>query len=945
MLTTQDLVDSSRDLPSMIHEQLDLESRHSLSSSDISDREHGSLRSDSFNGFDHGNIVMPDIFEHDELASTQNRLETFQLWPASSPIKPVDLAAAGFYYLGADDQVKCYKCDLILRQWRLGEDPWVEHKRFRPSCPFIREIDSGKRFQVTCKPIELSSSANKDKGKFLFSQRVTGYGELGYPPALAGEQYAPSVASHKEPVLADPSFSPYPKRLREHVTNEERAFDFQERPYMAPRPSNAGNRQTGFPSRIQEFQGRDGQNAAYHRPEQSVTEPLPRNQYVVVRQGSDQVHIQGAAVYQLHPEDNVYVRVEGQGFPRQLSSVKELKSSHPNRNEASESQSETMSTGPHPTSKESNLSAYVPESRKHQRPFTEASGESGRPFAYETRPFETGSGIPVYTPQHGGGRVVQPPAMSTAHQDRRHFQQMGDLKSGDDKPHAIPVWQRQSARAANMFPAHSGQAYHEPYMAQNKGTNEESSGMPHFPEPESQTGVAETNSREHSVQGSRSRFPCNVAFPMQTPSLGTVQRPLFKQEEARHVTSPSEMSSEHHRLTTFVDWPQDCPIREWELSVAGFYYLGSGDNVKCYKCGIALRNWDPTDTPWGEHKKWSPNCPLVIEHFSGRDRREENVQRQRMTSRERFTFSPEELHRHRSEQHHGGNYWQVPVNRSGSPPRCPGEQSEQRPTQTICTSSSQFCSLAEQGNRPSYSQRLTISSLERGHVVSGPEAVASSEVIPRPENVSLANETSISHSEHSSHGSPALELDTERLAEMGFTQKEIDEAVSKRIEETGSTFDSFGELVLALLQRHDERPADQESSPHTPLDENETRPRPLVTIPTIITSPLFREVEGNRARSSASAVSSPTTPKPQKDSLRRCLSAPVASMCESEESLEQKLERMQEERTCKICMDEEVSVVFQPCGHLSCCAECASGMELCPMCRAPIQEKIRTYLS
>ena len=51
------------------------------------------------------------------------------------------------------------------------------------------------------------------------------------------------------------------------------------------------------------------------------------------------------------------------------------------------------------------------------------------------------------------------------------------------------------------------------------------------------------------------------------------------------------------------------------------------------------------------------------------------------------------------------------------------------------------------------------------------------------------------------------------------------------------------------------------------------------------------------------------------------------------------------ERTCKICMDAEVGVVFLPCGHFSCCAKCAKGIDMCPMCRSPIQEMVRTYLS
>ncbi|XP_037009407.2 baculoviral IAP repeat-containing protein 7 isoform X2 [Artibeus jamaicensis] len=60
--------------------------------------------------------------------------------------------------------------------------------------------------------------------------------------------------------------------------------------------------------------------------------------------------------------------------------------------------------------------------------------------------------------------------------------------------------------------------------------------------------------------------------------------------------------------------------------------------------------------------------------------------------------------------------------------------------------------------------------------------------------------------------------------------------------------------------------------------------------------------------------------------------------------VEEQLRRLQEERTCKVCLDRAVSIVFVPCGHLV-CAACAPGLQLCPLCRAPIHSCLRTFLS
>jgi hypothetical protein len=40
-----------------------------------------------------------------------------------------------------------------------------------------------------------------------------------------------------------------------------------------------------------------------------------------------------------------------------------------------------------------------------------------------------------------------------------------------------------------------------------------------------------------------------------------------------------------------------------------------------------------------------------------------------------------------------------------------------------------------------------------------------------------------------------------------------------------------------------------------------------------------------------------------------------------------------DELLCQICMDNELSTVFSPCGHMYCCNECASKLNFCPLCK------------
>lgn len=62
-------------------------------------------------------------------------------------------------------------------------------------------------------------------------------------------------------------------------------------------------------------------------------------------------------------------------------------------------------------------------------------------------------------------------------------------------------------------------------------------------------------------------------------------------------------------------------------------------------------------------------------------------------------------------------------------------------------------------------------------------------------------------------------------------------------------------------------------------------------------------------------------------------------------SLEEENRQLKEARLCKICMDNEIGVVFLPCGHLTTCVNCAPSLKDCPVCRSVIKGTVRTFLS
>lgn len=953
------VLEETRGLPSMMERQLDLQSHNSdltSYSSFLSDQTSGSHTGDSFNGFDHqeahriNNADKTDMLNHDlEFDSIQKRLDSFKRWPVDNPIEPHDLAAAGFYSTGVDDRVVCFKCDLHLKQWKAGDDPWNEHKKFRPRCPFVLECEGEIDYEVTCSPVEASSNSQK-RAQISLSQNFPRYGEPAYPQERLGGQreeevYGTRISSSYDPRVVLSSERP------QYVT-QAGGYGYHEQPYLThPIDAQTGYRdqQAYYAGRRQQFPGKDPRSMQPQHPEhQRIGTEVTK--HVVVGQGYSQVHIvgSGAAVYKVNPEDKLYIHSGGQGHPQQVRSVRDLTPVYTEANQPSRlpSKLETSFTG----SRESNqYSSEESMSGRYHPPPSTVSYPPSYPGQYAKHPGYEYSGKENSSDRTGaleGGNSLHQfqGGSETAKFSMQQYQGM-QYKQEQLKYNMNTVHESSVPKHTPFSQKVPGQTYYEPYSAEKKVSNEdellqESCYRPQqYPGTKSETRVPvpsqpprETTRWQeppgHSAQGSRRPTPL-AAFPVKDPSLQPAQ-PLIRYEDARHITSSSDLASEHHRLTTFRDWPHDHPLHPCDLAAAGFYYLGTGDSVKCFKCSIPLHNWDPTDTPWGEHQKWSPRCPLVLEHITRRPRqREERAIRQSVTPQERYTSPQEGFQYGRPESSQGASDRQMPIRSGDRQVHNTWTRPEQFPAHAV-SSVVRPQNLPLEQQPPQWPTRPLTTSSEEGHVTSSQQTSSTSELGSSQDPRSC-----------SPRGSTALEFDVERLAEMGFTQQQINDAVKAQVEATRSTFSSSAELVSALLENQGRQLTNQTRPQPTRQGCEAASPPPPMVFPFVSSRP--QDFEG---RNCVSVVTSPTTPLPDKSSLRRSFSEPAPWSSESgEESLEEKLERMQEERMCKICMDAEVSVVFLPCGHLSCCAECANGMDLCPMCRAPIQEKIRTFLS
>eukprot|EP00928_Gymnodinium_smaydae_P021004 TRINITY_DN18152_c0_g1_i2.p1 TRINITY_DN18152_c0_g1~~TRINITY_DN18152_c0_g1_i2.p1 ORF type:complete len:243 (+),score=36.48 TRINITY_DN18152_c0_g1_i2:151-879(+) len=60
--------------------------------------------------------------------------------------------------------------------------------------------------------------------------------------------------------------------------------------------------------------------------------------------------------------------------------------------------------------------------------------------------------------------------------------------------------------------------------------------------------------------------------------------------------------------------------------------------------------------------------------------------------------------------------------------------------------------------------------------------------------------------------------------------------------------------------------------------------------------------------------------------------------------LEHRLADVQKRLQCAVCFEGERNVAFQPCFHLVACEDCQDRLRVCPLCREPVQGRLKVRL-
>uniref|UniRef100_A0A8D9ECF1 Death-associated inhibitor of apoptosis 2 n=1 Tax=Cacopsylla melanoneura TaxID=428564 RepID=A0A8D9ECF1_9HEMI len=356
------------------------------------------------------------------------------------------------------------------------------------------------------------------------------------------------------------------------------------------------------------------------------------------------------------------------------------------------------------------------------------------------------------------------------------------------------------------------------------------------------------------------------------------------------------------RLLTFASWPRDNPLGPQNLAVAGFFYDGRGDQVRCFHCDGGLLKWTAGDEPWSEHARWFPECHFVM-LVKGEQFIEDTIKANPpITSADVFL-------NHKF-------YTKAPTKRSKVTNEQVQEFMNSPPAiaalQMGLDSSRVKTAIRHRLESSGYSFSSAESLMEAALDVQFDENNDVDDVWGTPPDSPPVLLSAPSHSVIINRG-PQNQGSVSPQGGADDNSTDTEEEASSGSQPVATADPQGGEDREQREREEEARRGEEEREGGVVVEVEESK------------------ASGGRENenTNAAVVSSES----------------VLYEDNKNESLEDEVRRLREARLCKICMDKEVGVVLLPCGHLVTCVVCASSLPRCPVCRENIKATVRTFLS
>nr|BDW09846.1 MAG: baculoviral IAP repeat-containing protein [Marsupenaeus japonicus pemonivirus] len=412
-----------------------------------------------------------------------------------------------------------------------------------------------------------------------------------------------------------------------------------------------------------------------------------------------------------------------------------------------------------------------------------------------------------------------------------------------------------------------------------------------------------------------------------------------------------DLRFEYLRLQTFTKWPHDW-LDPTILARDGLFYMKKYDHCSCAFCAGIIGKWEPGDIPREEHKRLFPSCPFITGKPVGNVPipLEDSICRlksQLPSYPEYFVagvypFS-EVPERNTSRYTDFATYEKRLESFSG------WSKNSTLKTSDFANAGFYYC-----GERTEVSVTMYVASIAAVVYVIGRMVL-----IPR---LSMLVGTLLVHNRNVGIGElindgigdeRVITISVENLMEydiirhvikLGYPLEGVKDALYDYVWRTGTLFESVGDCIFHSL---------------VAISRGRLPPRPIVAAEEVESVPPFRagttsndetggasrleleaEPPGNDSDGADSGISSDSG---STETLVPVEGIPSSSAVgeKEEDDITKKAWNLPE---CKICWENETSVLFLPCQHMVTCIGCALRLTHCPICRKPIAKTIKAYV-
>ncbi|XP_069104535.1 baculoviral IAP repeat-containing protein 7-like [Argopecten irradians] len=402
---------------------------------------------------------------------------------------------------------------------------------------------------------------------------------------------------------------------------------------------------------------------------------------------------------------------------------------------------------------------------------------------------------------------------------------------------------------------------------------------------------------------------------------------------------PGVLRYERNRLETYRKWPATSPVNSRDLARSGFYYTGSEDRVQCIYCRGILKGWDPGDVVHIEHRNKFPRCPFILGMDVGNIPYTPNQsstavsntinQNSRFSQQAPSQMEALGINTDRPKFPH----YAIESSRLASFRNWPTYKHQ---TPELLSKAGFFyanfgdnvkCFYCdgglknwEPGDNPWEEHARWFPKCPFVRSVKGEVFIQS--VQDRFNTGSQKSIVNRGRKRSSGQRFPIEEREIKARMELPMVRAVLDtgtdrnvvmQAIRNRMEDIGDDFPNAEALMNAALEI---------------IDDPEQ----------------FSAVKARRS-DSRSPSSDPTDRPVAGEEPSSSTEERLNSGKSDDPDLSEEIRTLKDQKTCKICLDEEVGMVFLPCGHLCACVTCAPAVHQCPICRCDIRGTVRTYMS